>query len=226
MKVPFATKMDKRKIFPIMGATYSETDFGQIDLDRKTTIDHDIDGTQKLAGYLEKVRIEKKAIWLTGGYLERRSLYQSPLFLQTDQPVRDIHLGVDIWGKPGSPIYCPLDGRIHSFAYNDNPLDYGYTLIVLHKMDGLKFHTLYGHLSACLWDTWQTGKKVNAGSQIARIGEIHENGGWLPHLHFQVIIDMEGKIGDYPGVCSIEDVDYYRMNCPDAGLLIKKAPSS
>jgi hypothetical protein len=42
-----------------------------------------------------------------------------------------------------------------------------------------------------------------------------ENGGWPPHLHFQLIRDIQHYHGDYPGVCAKRDVDFYACNCPD-----------
>ena len=211
---------------PIMGPGYSNHDFAPVLLDKKTLSEFGVVDDDTLTAYLEAQRNKTKATWLTGGYLEERALYQSPLFTTGDEPVRDVHLGLDIWGDAGSAICCPYDGTIHSFAYNDNPLDYGYTLILVHEFLGIEFHTLYGHLSGKYWNQWQKGKAVAAGTIIAELGEKHENGGWVPHLHFQVILDMEGKMGDYPGVCSKEDVAYYRKNCPDPEVLIKKAPSS
>ena len=35
---------------------------------------------------------------------------------------------------------------------------------------------------------------------IARIGTTAENGGWPPHLHFQLITDLLDRHGDFPGV--------------------------
>lgn len=56
---------------------------------------------------------------------------------------------------------------------------------------------------------------------IGHFGEPAENGDWPPHLHFQVIHDMEFKKGDYPGVCSISERERYLKNCPDPDLILK-----
>jgi len=45
------------------------------------------------------------------------------------------------------------------------------------------------------------------------LGNESENGNWPPHLHFQIINDIEGKFGDYPGVCSFKEIDKYSANC-------------
>ncbi|RTL14452.1 MAG: peptidase M23, partial [Flavobacteriaceae bacterium] len=32
---------------------------------------------------------------------------------------------------------------------------------------------------------------------------------------------MEGKIGDYPGVCNEKTLLFYKSNCPDPNFLLK-----
>ncbi|MGB5188485.1 MAG: peptidase M23, partial [Robiginitalea sp.] len=51
--------------------------------------------------------------------------------------------------------------------------------------------------------------------EIGRLGSAKENGGYAPHLHFQLIRDLEGFRGDYPGVCALQQLEFYRQNCPD-----------
>ena len=65
------------------------------------------------------------------------------------------------------------------------------------------------------------GDIVKKGEQIATLGLPPINGDYAPHLHFQIIIDMEGKIGDYPGVCNEKTLLFYKSNCPDPNLLLK-----
>ncbi len=62
---------------------------------------------------------------------------------------------------------------------------------------------------------------VQKGQQIATLGLPPINGDYAPHLHFQIIIDMEGKFGDYPGVCSENTLAFYKENCPDPNGLLK-----
>ena len=65
------------------------------------------------------------------------------------------------------------------------------------------------------------GDIVKKGEQIATLGLPPINGDYAPHLHFQIIIDMEGKTGDYPGVCGEKTLTFYEDNCPDPNLLLK-----
>ncbi len=53
-----------------------------------------------------------------------------------------------------------------------------------------QFFTLYGHLGAEVLTDLQPGMAVASGAQIATIGDSTVNGGWPPHLHFQIIADL------------------------------------
>ena len=156
-----------------------------------------------------------------GGYLEKRAIYRrSEVFATAESNFRSIHLGVDIWTAAGSPVYAPLAGRIHSFQDNHGFGNYGPTLILVHKLGKKNLYTLYGHLSSSSLSSFEEGRKVVAGEHICDIGPFPENGDWPPHLHFQLIWDLNTYWGDYPGVAAERDLDYYRQNCPDPSSLI------
>lgn len=151
-----------------------------------------------------------------GGYLEVRNLYQrSVVFQQPDTEARNIHLGLDLWTKAGTPVLAAWDGVIHSFQDNQALGDYGPTIILEHTFSGNTFYTLYGHLHRGSLTSLQIGQKVQAGDIIASLGVAEENGDYAPHLHFQIILDLQGKSGDYPGVCAASELDFYKANCPD-----------
>jgi 4-aminobutyrate aminotransferase-like enzyme len=124
--------------------------------------------------------------------------------------------------KAGSPVFAPLDGVIHSFANNAAPLDYGPAIIVEHDADEgrITFFTLYGHLSEDSLEGIHTGKLVKRGDRIASIGAPPTNGGWPPHLHFQVITDMLGKQGDFPGVAPASQREVWLSICPNPNLIL------
>ena len=134
---------------------------------------------------------------------------------------RRLHLGTDIWGPAGTPVFAAMGGMIHSFAFNNHFGDYGATLILLHQLDGLPFYTLYGHLSLRDIESISSGQYVTRGQEIAHFGLSHENGHWPPHLHFQVIIDLGLYEGDYPGVCKYSEREYYLNNCPDPDVILR-----
>ncbi|MGB8192669.1 MAG: peptidoglycan DD-metalloendopeptidase family protein [Chitinophagaceae bacterium] len=145
----------------------------------------------------------------------------SPTGGDLEGAARRLHLGTDIWGPVSTPVFAPLGGMIHSFAFNDNYGDYGATLILTHQLDGFPFYTLYGHLSLRDIEHLSAGHYVNRGQKIAHFGEPHENGHWPPHLHFQVILDMELYEGDYPGVCRYSEREKYLANCPDPDVVLR-----
>jgi len=117
-------------------------------------------------------------------------------------------------------VFCPLGGMVHSFAMNNADGDYGATLILLHQLEGISFYTLYGHISEADLCVSQ-GDYINHGQEMAHFGTAAENGNWPPHLHFQVIMDMELREGDYPGVCGYTEREKFLSNCPDPDLILQ-----
>jgi len=134
---------------------------------------------------------------------------------------RRLHLGIDIWGKPHTKVMAPMDALVHSFAFNNAFGDYGATIILTHNLQGETFYTLYGHLSLNSIKNIQEGDRIKKGDVFAEFGIPFENGQWPPHLHFQVIMNMEGKKGDYPGVCKFSERERYLSNCPDPDLILQ-----
>lgn len=157
-----------------------------------------------------------------GGYIEGRNLYQrSTIFKNENHPERNIHIGLDLWGKVGTSIIAPLEGKIHSFKNNEGLGDYGPTIILEHEVENEKFYTLYGHLSLESIENITVGTVLKKGDRLATFGNSTINGDYAPHLHFQIINNIENYYGDYPGVCNINDLNFYIENCPDPNLLLK-----
>lgn len=183
--------------------------------------------TEAFAAYVESIIQKAGARYGIGGYSEQRTIYRvSNVFDSSgsaNEP-RTVHLGTDIWGPAGTPVMAPADGTIHSFAFNDRFGDYGATIILSHILDDLTFYTLYGHLSLNSFKNSSEGQPLKKGTIFATFGNPEENGHWPPHLHFQVINDLENNKGDYPGVCTIADKRKYLTNCPDPGLLLLLKP--
>ena len=150
-----------------------------------------------------------------GRYLEDRAFYREPQFFRGDE-ARSVHLGIDVFEDAGAPVHAPYAGKVHSLAYNAKRLDYGATIILEHAMeDGLSFFTLYGHLSRESLAALAPGDRVSQGEAFCRLGDPAENGGWVPHLHFQVILDMLDFEGDYPGAAFPSELALWRSLCPD-----------
>lgn len=136
---------------------------------------------------------------------------------------RTVHLGVDIFLPPGSPVFAPLDGVVHSFADNSSLYDYGPTIVLEHDIPGAsaKFYTLYGHLSPDSLNGLFAGRRLTRGQRIGSVGSSQINGGWPPHVHIQIISDMFGRTGDFIGNCSPGLREFWLQICPDANLLLR-----
>ncbi len=181
-----------------------------------------------------------------GRYDETRAFYTTDAYevRGNEGPEwRSIHIGLDIFMEPGTSVFAPLDGVVHSFQDNANDRDYGPTIILEHRVrphphplplgggDGggvdpeLVFYTLYGHLTRRSLDGLHTGQAVKAGQAFCEIGPMPENGNWSPHLHFQVILDMLGWKGDFPGVAFPEKRAVWKSISPDPWLLLTGACS-
>ncbi len=172
--------------------------------------------------YIENYLAKNNAKVAFGGYNEIRNLYKrSTVFNDPKTEERNIHIGLDLWIKAGTPVLAALDGFIHSFNYNTGVGDYGPTIIIEHKIEKQRFYTLYGHLSLESISNIKIGDIVEKGTQIGTLGDAIVNGDYAPHLHFQIIEEISNTFGDYPGVCSKSDLDYYLKNCPDPNLLLK-----
>ncbi len=154
-----------------------------------------------------------------GKYNEDREIYKrSEVF--SGNKVRSIHLGIDIWAEAGTPIFAPMDGKVHSFKNNNAHGDYGPTIILQHELDGLKFYTLYGHLSIASLGDKSIGNAIKKGEQFASFGVYSENVHWPPHLHFQIISNMDNKFGDFPGVAAKAERQFYLEQCPNPNLIL------
>jgi peptidoglycan LD-endopeptidase LytH len=164
------------------------------------------------------------ALYGIGGYAEHRTVYQASRLFDAPSPgdePRRLHLGTDIWGRAGTPVTAPLEGRIYSLAHNHQAGDYGATIIMMHELEGFIFYSLYGHLSLNSLNNNELGALVPAGTLIAHLGPPAENGHWPPHLHFQLIIDLQGQTGDYPGVCAFSKKEAFLCNCPDPETVLR-----
>jgi murein DD-endopeptidase MepM/ murein hydrolase activator NlpD len=182
----------------------------------------DITNTSDFEAFIENHLDKNNAKVAYGGYNEIRNLYKrSTSFNDADSEERNIHIGLDLWIKAGTSVLAALDGKIHSFQYNNKIADYGPTIILEHQIENQTFYTLYGHLALESIASIKIGDLFTKGQQLATLGDSTVNGDYAPHLHFQIIKDIKENFGDYPGVCSKSNLEYYLENCPDPNLLLK-----
>ena len=180
----------------------------------------------------DRMRAESSQVGI-GRYNEARPIYTSDQYklAGNDGPEwRTIHIGLDIFMEADTPILAPLDGVVHSFRNNDSPLDYGPTIILQHTVSHnetqLLFYTLYGHLSADSLEGLYEGKPISLGTPFCKIGNYPINGGWPPHLHFQIITDLLDRIGEFPGVARPSQREVWLSICPDPNLIAGIPPES
>lgn len=182
--------------------------------------DEILDNTDIFSTWVNQKLKTNNAIYGIGGYNEHRTIYSRSIHFDTAEEPRRLHLGVDIWAPAETPVYNFFDATVHSFANNNNFGDYGATIILAYEIEGFKFNALYGHLSLASLNDLEEGKFIPAGKSFATLGVKEENGNWPPHLHFQIIEDMGGLKGDFPGVCKFSERDKYLANCPNPNLVL------
>ena len=172
---------------------------------------------------------QNEARYGIGNYGENRTSFIFEGFEGVGSPdPRTTHMAIDIWLRAPERIYAPLNGKVHMVASNDLPFDYGTVVILSHQFeDGPEFYTLYGHLNQKSTEHLKVGDMVTSGDYIATLGEVEENGGWTPHLHFQLISDLIGiDDGNFPGICSPSVWDVWQDICPDPNLIMGFIPES
>ncbi len=154
--------------------------------------------------------------WGIGKYDEKRSdMYLASQFNNE----RNLHIGLDIWTKAGAPVFSFWDGEVAYLQDNDQPGDYGPTIVIRYEFDNDILYALFGHLSKESLEMVSVGQQVKKGHQIATLGTSVVNGGWAPHLHFQLSIEDPGE-ADMPGVVALRDRQEALKTYPDPRLVL------
>ncbi len=91
----------------------------------------------------------------------------------------DGHLGIDIGGYLGDPVYASDSGVV--IYAGGMAGGYGNTIVLEHDTYAVTYYTLYAHLSAI---TVSCGQGVGRGQRIGSIGSTGNSTG--PHLHFEI----------------------------------------
>lgn len=159
--------------------------------------------------------IPHKHPWTIGKYNEIRGIYNQPMFGGD----RVVHLGIDIGAPVGTEVHAFDEGAIYAIGVNPAKGDYGPTLITEHQVDGQRLWVLHGHLSWKSIMHHKVGEPISHGQVIAEIGSEAENGGWPPHLHFQLSTQApEGH--DMRGVFTLEEAIEARAVHPDPRIIL------
>lgn len=195
---------------------FAKDDFMPVDLseNREGLSDIDLNDKEGFTDFIfQPLHNEHKKV-AYGGYGEQRGLYSRSTLFNGSEP-RSFHLGLDLWTKAGTEVFVPIAGKVHSWGNHARHGDYGPVIILEHQIAHLHFFSLYGHLSVTSLIGLEEGKSFHSGDCLGTIGRYEENFHWPPHLHFQLMADMEGLKGDYPGVCKPSEKKYYLGNTYD-----------
>ncbi len=161
---------------------------------------------------------------IAGGYLEPRPLYTSNSYDKIGnygKESRTIHLGVDFWLPENTAVHALFDGEVVLAVNDSGEKEYGGLVVLKHKMHQLEFYTLYGHLSVASATKNKAGNIIKKGEKIGVLGNAQENGNWVPHLHFQVMLSLLDYNNDFPGVAYYNQIEVWKNICPDPNLFFK-----
>ncbi len=173
---------------------------------------------------INKLQTNNPSKIIAGGYLEPRPLYTSTDFDtlgNNGRESRTIHLGVDFWLPTQTPIHALLSGEVVVCYNNAGNKLYGGLIILKHNIQNFHFYTLYGHLSIESVSNKKVGDTIKKGDCIGYLGNRKENGNWVPHLHFQILLSLLDYKKDFPGVANFNEIDTWKSICPNPNLLFK-----
>lgn len=94
-----------------------------------------------------------------------------------------LHAGTDFDPGYGASILAAADGIVIA-AYPSAGNSLGICAIISHNVNGVKFDTLYGHMSQM---DVSVGQSVSAGQLVGLVGSTGNSTG--PHLHFEVHVN-------------------------------------
>jgi 4-aminobutyrate aminotransferase-like enzyme/Ser/Thr protein kinase RdoA (MazF antagonist) len=207
----------------LMGAPLLDAPMGSLSVEHSTWPQNPFHMSLEEASHVGEEFEDNGRIWL-GYYFEPRLIYAEPGFrngpwLASDR--RTVHLAVDAFAPAGTVLYAPLDAAVYAVKNGAAHLDYGGVVILSHETpQGDVFYTLYGHLNPEVCDTLKVGQKIEKGAAFCRLGDPTQNGGWAPHVHFQLALDVDGIGDDWPGVGSPDDACLWRALCPNPAALL------
>ncbi|MDE4134367.1 aminotransferase class III-fold pyridoxal phosphate-dependent enzyme [Phaeobacter sp. QD34_3] len=206
---------------PLMGTDLADAPMGSLSVENSTWPQNPFDMPLE-----EAARVGEEygsGIWL-GYYNEPRLIYTAPAFRKGRWKAsnrRTVHLGVDGFAPAGEPLYAPLAGEVFIVENRAHHLDYGGTIILRHETPaGDAFYTLYGHLDPECCDRLKPGDHVAKGEAFCRLGDATQNGGWAPHVHFQLAMTTDGIEADWPGVGDPDEMYLWHAICPNPAALM------
>ena len=225
MSLPTLLLRHQASFGPVLPLDLNATSVTRLDFSARnpTVLNADLRDTAAFNRLVEDMLAAAGASTGIGGYLENRVIYRRSEHFGGGllEEARSLHLGVDVWVPAGTPVLAPLPATIHSLADNDNFGDYGPTVILEHTLEDTIFYSLCGHLSRAEFRQLRIGQALAQGEAFATVGPYPENGDWPPHLHFQLMTNLRGHTGDFPGVARPSERETWAALCPDPNLILQ-----
>lgn len=207
----------------ILGADLSDAPLRSLSVENCTSPQNPFDLSAKEAAEIGGDYDPEEGIWL-GYYNEPRLAYTDPAFSSGPYKAsnrRTVHLGVDAFAPAGHEVHSPLAGKVEFAEYHSSYLDYGGMVILSHQTDEEDtFYTLYGHLDRDSIVTLKVGQTVEKNQVIAALGNLSSNGGWNPHLHFQLALTTQGVGNNWPGAVDPDELALFNAICPNPAALM------
>ncbi len=157
-----------------------------------------------------------KTTYTVGKYNEKRpNMYTAEIF----EDDRCIHMGIDLGGPVETPLKAFYEGTIFKLGINPDEGDYGGVIVTQHQLSETFLYALWGHLSHASLNGKNEGDAFQQGDVIGFIGNKEENGGWPPHVHFQLGLEAPNT-HDMPGVVSPAELEAALKAHPDPRLVL------
>ncbi len=204
---------------PIMGQDLSHAPMGSLSVENATVPQNPFGMTNQ-----EAVDIDMDApVWL-GYYAEPRLIYTDLAFRNGPWKAsnrRTVHLAVDVFMAAGTKIHAPMKATVEFSDDRKGHLDYGGMVILRHETTiGDVFYTLYGHLDPNSLSQLKVGQAVEKNEVFASLGVPEQNGGWSPHIHFQLAYSTDGMGDDWAGVADPDELYLWCNLCPNPAALL------
>ena len=144
-KVSLETVLEKQMFSAVMGQALTPDNTLILPLGIESPYHNWLSGdVEEQSDRIQQAIESANKIFALGLYDEIRLCYTAPEF-QQDLESRTVHLGLDVFGIAGTPIFAPLDGTFVTVHDNAQEQDYGPTLMLQHEdLGGESFFTLYG----------------------------------------------------------------------------------
>lgn len=167
---------------------------------------------QEFEEYFNSLRQKSNTNFLIGKYGEdRKKLFENFGIERFTKNGKTLHAGIDIFMPASSKVILPEDAMLIESKKDSEIGGYGHYLIY----ECNKAFLLFGHIEPQVNLT--VGEMNIKGEIIAKLANIENNGGYLPHLHFQVLkkdifINTDGYVNNKNlQTHTIDPIEYLKL---------------